>query len=68
MLALAKIAGVEVPASLARPVAPAAISAKVACPACKQAQVSGMAFCGFCGSPMRLPVPAAEIPAPVAST
>lgn len=69
MRALAKIAGIDVPASIGRPL-PAGTPVKglVACPGCQQAQASGMAFCGHCGSPMRRPVPAAEIAAPAAAS
>jgi hypothetical protein len=65
--ALARIAGLELPASMTRSLpAGAPVAALVACPNpdCQKAQDSGMAFCGHCGSPMRRPVPAAEIAAP----
>jgi len=59
--ALAKIAGMEVPASLARPLpGPAPVTAMLACPQ-GHAQAPGMRFCGQCGSPMRGPAPAAAI-------
>jgi hypothetical protein len=67
MRALAKIAGVDIPASLARPVSAAAVPAMVACPS-GHAQASGMAFCGHCGAPMRRAVPAAEIATPAAAS
>ena len=59
--ALAKIAGMELPASLARPLPGAPpVAAMVACPQ-GHAQPSGHSFCGQCGSPMRGPAPAAEL-------
>jgi hypothetical protein len=68
MRALAKIAGIEVPASIGRPLpAGAPVTGLMACPGCQQAQPAGMGFCGHCGSPMRRPVPAAEIPAAASS-
>jgi hypothetical protein len=68
MRALAKIAGMDVPASLGRPVSPAAVPALLACPGCQQAQPAGHSYCGHCGSPMRRLVPAAEIAAPAAAS
>jgi hypothetical protein len=63
MRALAKIAGIDIPASLARPVAAAApVTAMLACPQ-GHAQPAGHSFCGQCGSPMRAAVPAAAIAA-----
>jgi hypothetical protein len=62
MRALAKIAGIDVPASAGRPLpAGTPVTGLLACPACQQAGPAGQAFCGYCGSPMRRPVPAAEI-------
>jgi len=62
MRALAKIAGIEVPATLTRPlpVAAAPVTAMLACPQ-GHAQPSGHSFCGQCGSPMRGMAPAAAI-------
>lgn len=63
MRALAKIAGIDVPASLARPVAAAAaVTALLSCPQ-GHAQSAGHSFCAQCGSPMRAAVPAAAIAA-----
>jgi hypothetical protein len=68
MRALAKIAGIDVPASMGRPLPAAApVTGLMACPGCQQAQPAGQAFCGHCGTAMRRPVPAAEI-APAASS
>lgn len=62
LAALAKIAGLPLPDSVARglPVA-AAVTALLACPSCSSAQPSGSCFCGACGSPMRTAAPAAAI-------
>jgi hypothetical protein len=62
LAALAKIAGLELPASVARGLPAAApVVALLACPACSSAQPSGHSFCGSCGSPMRAAVPAQAI-------
>ena len=69
MRALAKIAGIDVPASIGRPLpAGTPVTGLLACPDCQQAGPAGQAFCGHCGSPMRRPVPAAEIAAPAAAS
>jgi hypothetical protein len=61
MRALAKIAGIDVPASIGRPLpAGAPVTAMLACPQ-GHAQASGQPFCGQCGAPMRGTVPAAAI-------
>jgi hypothetical protein len=67
MRALAKIAGIDVPASMTRPLPAAApVAALLACPA-GHAQAAGQHFCGQCGAPMRGTVPAAGIPAAASS-
>ena len=61
LAALARIAGMELPASMSRPaVAAAPVAAMLACPQ-GHAQPAGHSFCGHCGAPMRGTVPAAAI-------
>lgn len=62
LAALAKIAGLPLPDSVARGLPAAApVTALLACPSCSSAQASGNAFCGSCGSPMRVAAPAPAI-------
>jgi hypothetical protein len=64
--ALSRLAGLEMPSSLTRPLPGATpVAAMLACPnpACGSAQPAGHSFCAACGSPMRTTVPAGELPA-----
>jgi hypothetical protein len=67
LAALAKIAGMELPASVTRALPAAApVAAMLACPQ-GHAQPAGHQFCGQCGAPMRQAVPAGELAGKAAS-